>query len=511
MESKTRQCWACRRHRLVCDATHPECRKCAARGIDCPGYGIAKPVRWVPPQQARSKIQPQRKPANPSLRQIRDIASRAAVAPSLPASRELTELLEGIQYYNSHICPDLAATGIGGPKSPHFMPPEAISFFPSGTLQSLVSVALCHRLLQTVDRPAEEKTALTAKMHQHAGLAIKALAIFLDKPEKHTSDATLACVITLMMAEIQAAHSSGWRQHVDGAAAVIRLCGGLSHIVFERPHMRHLLRYYAIVDVLGCSTSPRPNLETTRNQLELMNIMSILYGNGLDTCVPCPPDLFVQIVRVNHLRAQLENVTSPSSSDRLSAALDILRRVKAYPVGQWAAEVALCNRTPLSTIERGMSAPGFTGWLAMAKIFQCAIAIYCISSLFPGAGGAGGADSDSDELRADDTGHPATWTALAQARQNCLTILFDQLRNIKDFLQLRKFVLWPLVVAGTQVGSREETTKTFILEELSWISRAVGIAAPLVAKGFLQKRVWSLELEERKWDELFDQAYLFAL
>jgi hypothetical protein len=239
--------------------------------------------------------------------------------------------------------------------------------------------------------------------------------------------------------------------------------------------------------------------------------MPILYGNGLDTCVPCPPDLFVQIIRINHLRAQLGNAIVTRSSDRLSTTLDILRRVKAYRVDHWAAEAALGTGSPSTPTGQSVLPPGFAGWLCMAKIFKCAVAIYCISSLFPDSEHGGGADAGSDEHRADDTGPRATWTALAQARGVCLATLFDQLRGVKAFSQLRKFVLWPLVIAGIHVGSAKEEAKTFILEELSWISRAVGIAAPLVAKGFLSQRVWSLELKERKWDDLFDQAYLFAL
>jgi len=94
------------------------------------------------------------------------------------------------------------AAGTGGVQSPFFVPLVAISSFPRGSLQSLVFVALCHRLLQSTDRPATEKAVLVTRMHQHRGDSIKALAVLLDKPENHTSDAALASVVTLMMAEV---------------------------------------------------------------------------------------------------------------------------------------------------------------------------------------------------------------------------------------------------------------------------------------------------------------------
>ena len=44
-----RPCWECLRRRLVCDCTRPTCRKCVKTGIVCPGYGNAKPLKWIAP------------------------------------------------------------------------------------------------------------------------------------------------------------------------------------------------------------------------------------------------------------------------------------------------------------------------------------------------------------------------------------------------------------------------------------------------------------------------------
>lgn len=45
-ERATRHCWACLRRRLVCDFTRPSCNRCYKDGMDCPGYGTQKPLRW---------------------------------------------------------------------------------------------------------------------------------------------------------------------------------------------------------------------------------------------------------------------------------------------------------------------------------------------------------------------------------------------------------------------------------------------------------------------------------
>jgi hypothetical protein len=37
-----------------------------------------------------------------------------------------------------------------------------------------------------------------------------------------------------------------WRHHTNGAAVLIDLKGGLANLVFSRPYLRHLFRYYVL-------------------------------------------------------------------------------------------------------------------------------------------------------------------------------------------------------------------------------------------------------------------------
>jgi len=101
---------------------------------------------------------------------------------------------------------------------------------------------------------------------------------------------------------------------------------------------------------------------------------------------------------------------------------------------------------------------------------------------------------------------------MSGVRKSCRTMLVQQLQSLHDCenTQLRKLVIWPLVIAGIGTGTGDEDTKGFILKELAWISKAVGIAAPLLAREFLQK-VWMRPVEDRRWDGLFDRPYLFAV
>jgi hypothetical protein len=57
--------------------------------------------------------------------------------------------------------------------------------------------------------------------------------------------------------------------------------------------------------------------------------------------------------------------------------------------------------------------------------------------------------------------------------------------------------------------------ESFIVGELGWISKAVGIRSPLMAGYFLNKS-WRLlgirgKSGPKNWAELFDEPYVFAL
>jgi hypothetical protein len=54
---RKRHCWECRRRYLVCDSTEPECRRCSASGVTCPGYSDVKPtrIRWLAPGTVNSR------------------------------------------------------------------------------------------------------------------------------------------------------------------------------------------------------------------------------------------------------------------------------------------------------------------------------------------------------------------------------------------------------------------------------------------------------------------------
>ncbi|KAK3309459.1 fungal-specific transcription factor domain-containing protein [Chaetomium strumarium] len=429
------------------------------------------------------------------------------------SEREMTAVFEAIEYYDLHIAPDLVATGASGPLNPYWMPHAAAPYLSTSCAQSLVCSALCHRVLQSSEAPPSDQFVLVRRLQRHRGEAIRALTADLGLPEQQASDMTLAAVLFLLLVELQYSFEPpDWRHHTNGASAVMQLKGGLTALVLTRPDFHHLLRFYALIEIMGSTTSPYVEPVSSSTQLELISLLPALYGNGMSTCFPCPPDLLAEVIRVNHLRSTFEcpesipvdTLPAAPEEGKQWVALDIIRRVRAFPTSRWACEVV--SAIPPDLLE---SQGGLGGWHSMACIYQSAIAIYCIRALLHDT-----SELSMDAVRAPGSyapsqGRLATYEALASARRTCAAVLVSRLREICRYSQLRKMVLWPLVVAG--IEAEEDTTKQFVVSELRWISNALGTAAPLVAKDLLVKRVWKLGLGKGTWDTLFDQPYVFVM
>lgn len=257
------------------------------------------------------------------------------------------------------------------------------------------------------------------------------------------------------------------------------------------------------IQVIGATTSPPPDIASARSQLELLTLLPILYGNGLATCFPCPPDLLAEIIRVNYLRSVFQAVPTDSTTPILveegksAAALDILRRIKAFSVEKWADEVVV----GIGGSQNAGFEVGLAGWREIADIYKSAVAIYCIASLFWDNSG----DNTDGQLG---RGQPEIMT---QVRETCRRVLMGGLREANKCTRLRKLVLWPLLVAGVEAAEDDDATRMFVGDELRWISKTLGTAAPLVARDLLEKNIWARGLGRGGWDGLFDQPYVFVL
>jgi hypothetical protein len=187
----------------------------------------------------------------------------------------------------------------------------------------------------------------------------------------------------------------------------------------------------------------------------------------------CPPTLFIEIIRISHLRQTVNSSPFDNSSQNSLEAQDILARIGVFVPEDWAQ-------------------PGEhqDEWLLLGSIYQSAIALYCIMSLesiaaFPST------------LEVD------TMRTMYGAQ------LFESLKLSAQSKRLRKFLLFPLCVLGVETGYRhDQSIRYWIERRLEDHSRLLGTSSPLKARAVLQ-RYW--QKNKPGWDECFDQPHVFVL
>lgn len=141
-------------------------------------------------------------------------------------------------------------------------------------LYTLSCVALSHRIFQL--QPGEHRSALTMRFQEHRGAAIRAISGGIQEQADQVNDEILFSVLTFLLSEVSGpqaqtivsptlsvdgsresspesvddepppAAASSWRQHVDGAAAIIEMRGGLPELVVTRPSLKPLLTYFIV-------------------------------------------------------------------------------------------------------------------------------------------------------------------------------------------------------------------------------------------------------------------------
>ncbi|KAH6884496.1 fungal-specific transcription factor domain-containing protein [Thelonectria olida] len=485
-------CWECLKKRLACDFTRPACRKCRLRNTECPGYG-KKPLKWLEPGQTRSKGRRAKNESN-------------IIRLCLKDTSETSTVVEAIKYYNNHICPDLEVVGPAGiSESPFFVQFASASDLPASIRQTMVSIALAHRILQFEPGFESDRATLSTRLQIHRGGAIKELAREV-KACSEANIATLAAVLTFLFAEIQQCLSPNWRLHCNAAHAIMDTMGGMPMLILSQPFLRHLLRYFVLIEVLGSTTSPNVEPDKARRQLEIISLLPHLYGDGLSTVLPWlggpPPELVQHLILINYWRSRTAESISCQNPQRYSP-LELLDRVVSFSVEDWVSGIHRKQHTGDVKMDSERLPLGLGGWEKLPYIFQSSVVLYCISSLF---------DSDSTPCTLPDTanervGHIGIG-ALRRTHRDAL------LRDLKDLAspsqaQLRKAVLWPLVMAGIEVDATDTASKVFILSELSWMSKTLGTASPLIAKEYLEK-LWASS-GAKCWNDLFDRCYVFAM
>ncbi|KAF1978820.1 hypothetical protein BU23DRAFT_524363 [Bimuria novae-zelandiae CBS 107.79] len=563
-----RQCWECLKRRLVCDYTMPHCKKCLKRGLkECPGYDAQKPLQWVEPGKITSRERtkpskhsnlvlpvlqsrppPMRESSSDtsgsrrttrsdetdwfeqqelllmyqkafadlqSLDQVdqimmlenrdkieevlrkgsKDEASkmlkmekdplkglrrvlryiRLEKLPTYNLQSDTSEVVQAIQYFNTRVIPENTGPEFALVHNPQimFFPMSALHLLTPAMHSSFVCIALQHYILRLP--PGASKQALVAngpKIWQYRGEAIRELSRRVSDQRTMYSLATITSIVVFLTNELQAQTLPDWRTHIDSLMRIIKIRGGLMKLYRSTFYMHPTVVLFHLVVVASNSTSPADDQVVLAPTLkdELDNAEE-LYHELFPYCL-CPPPVFFFIIRVTHLRreASQAQVLGDDIIDLMLLARGLLSQIEGFLVNDWAQ-------------------PGddYVDWLTIGLTYKHAVAVYCIMSL------------QSSGLL------PITPDTIAQLEHHG-ALLGEHIRTAFAKQRLRRFVSWPLVVAGTEAGYRGEARRKWVEDCCVELARFLGTNCPLNIKAVL-RRYWASGTPG--WDSCFHKPFAF--
>ncbi|KAI1812814.1 fungal-specific transcription factor domain-containing protein [Poronia punctata] len=323
---------------------------------------------------------------------------------------------------------------------------------------------------------------------------VRSLNEDIAQEEKRASDGTMTSVMMLLWADQQIQPSARWRFHYNGFIKMTQLRGGIEKLWNENPHLRIGIMTTVVIEIFANATSPSNDqlLELT-HPLNFDFFRSVWGDGSLPVYIGsiCPPALLFEVVEVNRLRAashlypnnynhqsQSQSQSQSQFDDLEAQAQETLSRILSF------SPEALANL-------HGKNERTRAHWLLIGRVHQSAITLYCILSL-------------------QDVGLLPDNTA---GFKSIVAVHYDRLLiNLREGLRhdnFRNCLLWPLVVAGVGAGTNGSAfERDFVAGELAAAVKEMGTAAPMLAREVL-KRFWSEG--KMRWDECFDQPYLFIM
>ncbi|OGM47433.1 C6 finger domain protein [Aspergillus bombycis] len=486
---RQRHCWACMRRRLVCDFERPTCNKCRSAGVACPGYDEKKPLRWLAPGKVTSRTQKRRSTSGTDRSSTvgSDVAADKEDVPQTRVGSELLRMpiprrelksdtctmVEAVWYFNDYVYPDFRPMHELAP-NPYLgqFSLDALHQMPMSMCHTLVYLALGHRIHRVYSEDHCRAVAcLRPSLYQHRGLALRSLTELMGNLRNRTSiDLTIGSILLFLFIDARQLPSADWQHHFAAAMELIKLRGGLASLAHSSEYLKPLILHLLILGVMANTTTPPSQHIPATSQLELIDVMTDLYGDGIYPILLCPPYLLMDVIKVNHLRFQ---TTSSSLSETTRAtAHEILEHIEAFSPEDWT----------------GTNPDAREDWLLLGRMYRSAIALYCVSSL------------QSLSIIPSSRYYTAMRTVHG-------TRLYNLLPKVTRRPRIKHFAMWPLVVAGMQAVDASSNIRHIVDEQLSELSKIMGCPTPTLASAVLH-RFWASG--QTGWDDCFDKAYVFV-
>lgn len=184
---------------------------------------------------------------------------------------------------------------------------------------------------------------------------------------------------------------------------------------------------------------------------------------------PCPANVLVVIIRINHLRSAL---LKPGTDVNITPE-DLLNMLDSFSPESWSAAM-----------------PSFhEQWLAIATAYQSAAVIYCVSALEPYFSAS--SRQDIEVKRAIDSAR-----------------LLSTLQRFEEPVVMRYSLIWPLLVAGVEAAREGAAAREFVRKRFTTLARDLSTPLMLETKRVLE-RFWTSG--RVKWEQCFDRPYAFVI
>ncbi|KAL2827334.1 hypothetical protein BDW59DRAFT_171363 [Aspergillus cavernicola] len=466
MEGRKRHCWECLRRSLVCDFQVPGCKRCAASKTNCPGYGETPPVRvkWLAPGQVNSRQykgknrQKIGKARCESTRSESTADTQILAVPSFELQTEAHAQVQAFEYFNACIYPIQAQVLQLGTNRNVYKIPAAVFqrglAAPDHIRLGLVYMMLSHRINQTAGHPDSKALAKTLYHYRGLMIHIHSLNDDISVTQKRASNMVLTGILVLLLADTQQGISQNWRYHIEGARRLIMLRGGIHQVAISYGALPMILSFIFLV-VTADTSSPASNLLVQTLPIEELYSMLERYGGNGYAFQMCPTSLFVEIAKINYIRARASKSEMVEEGDLRKDACEALRRIYDFSFEEWA---------------------NINGHLKEAhnlffSILQSAVALYCISSLQT----LGGLPPGSTLLLSN-----------GYMEREILYGLLGKAFNPASAFRITGYLLWPLIVLGVQAVDGGADMRTFVRKSLTDLSAYWGTHSPLAAKEVLE-------------------------
>ncbi|KAK3190949.1 hypothetical protein K4F52_002897 [Lecanicillium sp. MT-2017a] len=221
------------------------------------------------------------------------------------------------------------------------------------------------RSQHSLPRPNEPASVshLWARFYHYMMLAIQDINRHINggSPPK----AALYRIVDIMGVELRVM-SPMWRAHIEGFGALVRKYGGVRKVLGPHDGASPVLALQVILiyTVMANAVSPIENQISACSDWSTEELYDV-YSSNLYSDMPCPTDLFVDIIRITRLRL-LYAAGASVSKVILPVAREIFRDIQSFLPDDWNESYPL---------------PKSRKHALIGRIFKSAVALYCLLSM----------------------------------------------------------------------------------------------------------------------------------